>query len=1366
MATVEQDGFAFLALTGELGAGKTRLLRALADVAGTRWLVLMGQAPPVQPAQPWGAVADALDGYLLYNRPALAGPVQELLAELAHAADRHATPDVTEAPDRGEAPEGEGEEGARLLLRPTVRRLLEQLAAPSGLVLILDDLHWADSTTLALLDDLVRHPPLAKILVAVAYRSGQASARLTALIKAAELKYTSITIPALTPDQGEDLLSRLGSYISPDQQQALYRASQGNPLYLEALGRMAQCQDDVLESLPYALPSQRAPMLPPHLATVLTLELRLLSTSALQVAWAAAVIGRDFEVMHAAAVAELSPQTAQNAVDDLCAHGIIQPVTGGRFAFRHQLLRHAAYACSPSDWRQTAHARALMSSETPSPEQISSPPTPGPPQTARNTAVRSRALSLRERWPDPLPGQGKLVGRGDALHALGRALDAPGFGFVAVVGEPGAGKTRLLNELADGATTRRLPFLAGRAAEFEQEMPFGAVVDALDDQLEERAPELGPVALQLLGAVFPALGGIGPAATPPAASSHVARYQLHRTIRHLLEELAGPPGGLVLILDDLHWADDATIELLDHLVRHPPRARLLVAVAYRPAQASPRLAALVAAAGPQGTYVAVNPLTQSEVEEFLGPDVGQTYREALYKATGGNPFYLEALVRMKQDDASSASDGAEWQDKIASLPGVPPAVRTALQVELRTLPEQALLLARGAAVAADVFEPSLAAVAAEIDQAAALAALDVLTAHDVVRPAPGGRFRFRHPLVRHVVYASTAAGWRVAAHARLAEHLAEVGAPTSVRAHHVVRSARFGDRTAIGTLVDAARVVSLQAPRTAAYWLEAALALLPEEADAVADRLELLLELAHVQAVSGNAATGLETARTLLGLLPATDTARRARTIQLCAVMERQLGRIHESRAIVLDELRRITDRQMPEAVLLRLRLVSDRMQRADILGARAVLDTIANSAPERGPGLAAAVASMRPMAAYAAGDIADAIAYIDTADRLLSTATDIDLADCLENALWLVRAETFIGMYDSALRHVERLITIARAQGQTYILGYMLAAQARALALIGRIGEATASADESAAVGRELRSAEVLAYGLTEQCLLTSWRGDHDHAVQLGAEAVAQDHGSGEWWTQMAHVAHAYALINAGRQEEGADMLIEACSDVVSPRLDRSTLVMCAETLASIRSGQDRSDQARKWADIAATLTTPELGGDIGVARLAEAHAIRCTDPALAARTAAEAAEILTAAGRRPDAGRAELAAGTAYGVAGQRAPARERLRAAAEVFESCGMRALHAQAVREQRRLGVRIPGASRSGKATARKGEAFLGLSPREWEIALLVADGHSNQQIAGRLYLSVRTVETHLSKIFTKIGVASRVGVATAVNRQQL
>jgi DNA-binding CsgD family transcriptional regulator/tetratricopeptide (TPR) repeat protein len=1007
-----------------------------------------------------------------------------------------------------------------------------------------------------------------------------------------------------------------------------------------------------------------------------------------------------------------------------------------------------------------------------------------------------------------------LVGRRAALQTFGQALDAAGggaFQFLGLVGEPGAGKTRLLGELAAAAEQRKLPALWGRASEFEHLMPFGSVIDALDDHLETCAEllrgKLGSAATRLLATVFPALSaGLPDDPETPADFGGFARYQLHRAIRQLLDELARP-SGLVLIVDDVHWADDTSVELLDHLVRHPPRGRVLLAVAYRPAQASPRLTAVVDAAvespGGSGRQVAVEPLSRTEVEELLGPQVSRARCRSLYEASGGNPFYLEALARMDGPAETGGDTGDGWHGvatgvgappagagAAAAGAGVtdqgdaPPAVRAALQLELGGLSGTALLVARAAAVAADEFEPALVAVAAEISEDDALRALDEVVARDVVRSAPGGRFRFRHPLVRRASYGSAAPGWRLAAHARIAGYLGDIGAPAAMRAHHVERSARFGDQAAIATLVDAARAVAAQAPTTAAHWLEAALRLMPEDGpDAGASsgpaarretgdgagrtlpsRLELLFELAEAQTVSGRAVEARETWRTLLSLLPADAYILRAKAVEWCAVMERQLGRIHEARAIVLDELHRIPGTQAPAAVVLRIRLVADRLMRVDTRGAQAVLDAMPESAPDWGPGLRLSVAAMRPLAAYANLRIPEAVRHLAAADRLFSAASDLDLGECLYPVTFLCWADVLLGHYDVALRHLDRSVAVARTTGRSYILAHMLAAKARLFTFLGRLPEAAIIAEEAADTGRLLGSGEAMGFAVTQQCLVAIWSGDTDAALRFGEEAVRHDPGTGEWWGGMARYARAAALLYAGRTDEGTAAIRDACDDDAGvPRLDPSTLVTCAAVSANLEAARGDLDAARTWADIATALAHPDLTADTGLARLAQAYALRPEDPAAAAEAATEAAELLRTAGRRPDAGRARLVAGQSYGAAGERGKARESMRMAAETFDGCGARGLHALAVREQRRLGVRVPATSAGGQGDGRGGGPS-GLSPREMEIAMLVAEGLTNQQIAEKLFLSVRTVETHLSRVFAKLGVTRRAGVATALNRR--
>src|SRR5918999_333910 len=167
---------------------------------------------------------------------------------------------------------------------------------------------------------------------------------------------------------------------------------------------------------------------------------------------------------------------------------------------------------------------------------------------------------------------GDLVGRGPELAVLDRVLDAVGRGepaFLAVVGEPGIGKTSLMERLSELAAGRGWLELAGRAAEFERELPFGALVDALDDHLatldQRKLERAGGERLAELAAIFPALDG--PAV--PEGALQAERYRAHRAVQELLGGLAvGRP--LLLALDDLHWADHASLEVVASLLRRPP----------------------------------------------------------------------------------------------------------------------------------------------------------------------------------------------------------------------------------------------------------------------------------------------------------------------------------------------------------------------------------------------------------------------------------------------------------------------------------------------------------------------------------------------------------------------------------------------------------------------------------------------------------------------------------------------------------------------------------------------------------------------------------------------------------------------------
>ncbi len=685
-------------------------------------------------------------------------------------------------------------------------------------------------------------------------------------------------------------------------------------------------------------------------------------------------------------------------------------------------------------------------------------------------------------------------------------------------------------------------------------------------------------------------------------------------------------------------------------------------------------------------------------------------------------------------------------------------MRAALQLELTGLSPAARLVAQGAAVAADEFEPALAAVAAEAGDDDALAALNDMVARDIVRPGTAGRLRFRHPLVRRAVYDGAAAAWRLGAHARIAAYLARLDAPATLRAHHVESSASFGDQAAIATLREAARDTAAQAPATAAHWLEAALRLMPAGIAGLDQQLELRLEVARLRAVSGQLVEGREAAREALKRLPPGDHARRALAARFCALMERQLDRPQEARAVLLSELHRIPDPQSAAAVPLRTRLVAESLMRGDIRAAQAVLDLIPETADAFEPSVALAIAALRPMPAYALGRIADAARYVEAASRLVAVAPDDHLADWLDAIAWLCWTETMMGRYDSALAHFDRAVAIARATGQGYVISNLLAGQAQVQVLYGRLDEASAAADEAAEVAQLLGSDFQLVFALAQQCLAQSWAGDHQGAVRLGEEAARVGQGNGEWSGAQAQFALAIALINAGRRDDGRDAMALACGDFSRPMLDRRSLLSACEVMAGLEAEDGNSAEASAWAGRAAKVARP---GQEATARLARAHALRGTQPRAAAAEAAAAAAVVDAAGLLVDAGRARLCAGVAFTAAGEGDQARAELALAAEKFAACGARSLHDAAAREQRRLGVRV-SAGRRG-AGARRGGAH-GLTERELDVVKLVGEGYTNQQIAGSLFVSVRTVETHLAHIFAKLGVTTRTGILKAIKER--
>ena len=201
-----------------------------------------------------------------------------------------------------------------------------------------------------------------------------------------------------------------------------------------------------------------------------------------------------------------------------------------------------------------------------------------------------------------------LVGRASELDAVERLLTQVGEGRSAaleLVGEPGIGKTRLLAELAARADERAYLVLSGRAGELELDLPFWVFVDALDEFVHgldpHRLDSLDADVRAELATVFPSLAGL---ATGRATAIQHERYRSHHAVCTLLETLARTQP-VVLVLDDFHWADPASVELLGALLHRPPTARVFVVLAVRPRQMGERLNAAIERANRDGSITRI-----------------------------------------------------------------------------------------------------------------------------------------------------------------------------------------------------------------------------------------------------------------------------------------------------------------------------------------------------------------------------------------------------------------------------------------------------------------------------------------------------------------------------------------------------------------------------------------------------------------------------------------------------------------------------------------------------------------------------------------------------------------------------------------
>jgi DNA-binding SARP family transcriptional activator len=529
------------------------------------------------------------------------------------------------------------------------------------------------------------------------------------------------------------------------------------------------------------------------------------------------------------------------------------------------------------------------------------------------------------RMPAPLPGPlvpaspFPFVGRAEELAALRSLLERTEGGeggLVLLAGEAGGGKTRLIRELAHEARARDMLVCYG-ASDAAVSVPYEPLrewlefllrvcdPDALTESLGERS--------ELLARLVPELARLTGTPAPASADAESDRYLLQSAAVELLSRLSRLRP-LLLVADDVHWADGETLQLIRRLARAAPEARLLVLAAYRSEEIGPLLAGTLAelARLDWATRLSVGELSEDEVLTFIrestAAEATTAFVSAMHELTGGMPLLLCELWRdARERGVVEVSDGGvSLSGPAAELRG-PERIREIVQQRLsRVVPETAALVEL-AAVAGPRFELRILADAAELDRTALAAAVEEAVGIGMVEelPGPAPECRFTHELVRRAVYDRVAGIRRAELHLRIGEALERAYAadPTRVLpdlAHHFTLAASVdGVERAVDYNLRAG-----DAAIAAATFAEGAARLttaLELGIDEPRDRARTQVELAHLlQQMGRHAEADVMVAE---GLAAATDLEERG--IAASALLYRMGHRFGDS-ALDVEEMRRV----------------------------------------------------------------------------------------------------------------------------------------------------------------------------------------------------------------------------------------------------------------------------------------------------------------------------------------------------------------------------------------------------------------------------------------------------------------------------
>ncbi len=770
--------------------------------------------------------------------------------------------------------------------------------------------------------------------------------------------------------------------------------------------------------------------------------------------------------------------------------------------------------------------KAERAETAPAPEPVAPPPPPPTTDGRGFFATRSGAA---------------FVGRRGEIDRLREYLDRATEGnrqLVLLEGEPGIGKTRLAMEFMELCESEGSLALYGRC-DAETLVPYQPFVEALRRYVSRAPEQAGAWRAQHgaeLGRVIPELAAGG---DTPGGPEEEERYRLFDAVSEVLNDIARHQP-VVLVLDDLHWADKPTLLMLRQMVRAAGESPLLIVATIRDTERPSALVDMLVQLRREHYFdrIELTGLDEEDatvlIGEFGPQGMPEHVNRALWEETKGNPFFLEEMVRhLGTTSPNPDGNGSAWPLEL------PEGIREVIGRRLATLSDRAGQLLTTAAVMGREFRVEVLEAVSELDEDELDEVIEESVGAHVIAEVPGvyGRCSFTHALIRQTLYDGLTATRRARLHLRVAEALEQLDADAAELAHHfsLAPPARGASKAVEYAESAARRATGVLAYEEAARLYTVALAALEQAPDGAEHRCRLLLALGHAQTKAGDTIEAHATFRA------AADTARALGSAQLLAQAALGYGAPGQmAGGIVDEELVQLLEEAL-EAVgddepALRSRLVgrlaielsfSEARERRAELSSEAV-ELARQVGDPRGLGFALVA---RHWSLWGPGNVQERLEAANDLLGLAESSGDERLA--IAGHRWRMIDLLELGDIDAVDIEIDAYARIAERRRRLSDSLYVHIYRAMRLLLAGEFDAAEAEGYAAVSLGNRVQDPNTGNATLLQACTLRRERGRLDR-LEAPVRAYAERfHAIPGWVCVLAHL-----LAETGRGDEAREIL------------------------------------------------------------------------------------------------------------------------------------------------------------------------------------------------------------------------------------